>query len=552
MLVLGAAVSRENVDAAGKYWIKINKQQNVVTVYKNKDGKYKAHKAFVCSTGTATPLGNFPLGEKIRWHVLDGPSYGQYCSRITGSILFHSVWYYQPKKDTQSYIQYNRLGTTASHGCVRLTVADAKWIYDNCPSGTKVTIYNSANPGPLGKPKAIKVSGYMGWDPTDPDPANPYKKKQASITGEKKQTIAYGAKFKILKGITALNSVGTNAKDLVTVTIRYKAVDGTKYKKVKEVNTKKAGTYKVLYKLKDQAGSKAKLTVTYKVQSLVKVKAITLKNTSKKLYLGGKASAAKFTLKVKKITPAKATIQKVSYLSSDKKVATVTKKGVVKAKKPGSALITVKAGDGSNVTAACKVTVIQRAKTLKLTAAGDSLEVGNSMQLRASFTPSNVSSKALTYTSSDEAVATVSTSGSVKALKSGKVTITAATKDGSNITAKYVITTYYKYQKTATEAIEVSVLPGTAWETVMQSVLPASIVIEDAYGNQGAAGVSWSCAAYDPNIQGTYAAVGIVTTPDGWSGTIPSVTAKINVNETKTATGSAAGVSGAAAGAVNQ
>ena len=123
MLVLGAAFSGGKAEAASKYMIKINKQQNVVTVYKMKGGKYKAYKAFVCSAGYATPTGTFRLGEKMRWHTLDGPSYGQYCSRIVNGILFHSVWYYQPNQATQSYVQYNRLGTTASHGCVRLTTA---------------------------------------------------------------------------------------------------------------------------------------------------------------------------------------------------------------------------------------------------------------------------------------------------------------------------------------------------------------------------------------------------------------------------------------------
>ena len=58
-----------------------------------------------------------------------------------------------------------------------MCVRDVKWIYDNCPSGTGVTIYDDAvNPGPLGKPDSIKISedsAYAGWDPTDPDENNP-------------------------------------------------------------------------------------------------------------------------------------------------------------------------------------------------------------------------------------------------------------------------------------------------------------------------------------------------------------------------------------------
>ena len=65
-------------------------------------------------------------------------------------------------------------------GCVRLTVKDAKWIYENCPIGTQVEFYSSSNPGPLGKPTTRKISGapanVRGWDPTDPDSRNPWPK----------------------------------------------------------------------------------------------------------------------------------------------------------------------------------------------------------------------------------------------------------------------------------------------------------------------------------------------------------------------------------------
>jgi len=63
-------------------------------------------------------------------------------------------------------------------GCIRLTVEDAKWIYDNCKSGTTVEFYTSEDPGPLGKPDAIKITEheeYRGWDPTDPNENNPWR-----------------------------------------------------------------------------------------------------------------------------------------------------------------------------------------------------------------------------------------------------------------------------------------------------------------------------------------------------------------------------------------
>ena len=69
-------------------------------------------------------------------------------------------------------------GTSASAGCIRLQVTDSKWIFDNCPSGTKVEFYSSKNPGPLGKPTFIEISNNIekrNWDPTDPNPNNPWK-----------------------------------------------------------------------------------------------------------------------------------------------------------------------------------------------------------------------------------------------------------------------------------------------------------------------------------------------------------------------------------------
>ena len=68
------------------------------------------------------------------------------------------------------------LGSAASRGCVRLQTEDAKWIYDNCAAGTRVTIYDSDDPGPLGKPERLvdAVPEDCGWDPTDPRPENPW------------------------------------------------------------------------------------------------------------------------------------------------------------------------------------------------------------------------------------------------------------------------------------------------------------------------------------------------------------------------------------------
>lgn len=168
---------------ASKYYIKINYTANTITIYeKDANNEYTLPvKAMICSTGKATPRsGVYKTSNKYRWHTLNGGVAGQYCTRIVGHILFHSVPYaekYNPA--SLKYTAYDKLGTAASSGCIRVTVADAIWLYNNCASGTMVEFYSSSNPGPLGKPSARKIasesSAVRGWDPTDPDPKNPWK-----------------------------------------------------------------------------------------------------------------------------------------------------------------------------------------------------------------------------------------------------------------------------------------------------------------------------------------------------------------------------------------
>ncbi len=157
-------------EAAGGWHIYVNTQSNVVTIYKNG----AAVKSLICSAGraeTATPHGTFRLSGRARWgHLLN--SAGQYTNRIVGSVLFHSVPCARFGDAGSVYTaDYDILGQNASHGCVRLNVEGAKYIYDNCPDGTPVTVMASSSTGPLGKPKNPKIgpcpSPFRDWDPTD-------------------------------------------------------------------------------------------------------------------------------------------------------------------------------------------------------------------------------------------------------------------------------------------------------------------------------------------------------------------------------------------------
>lgn len=164
------------------YLIKVNKTQNIVIIYKQDDsGEYTVPvKAMVCSVGKEgnTPSGTFKTSDKYTWRLLEGNVYGQYATRITGHFLFHSVPYFEKSKDTLEYDEYNKLGSAASAGCIRLSVEDLKWIYDNCPTKTTVIMYESDKKEPLEKPSPIKIDTSdtvkRNWDPTDPDKNNPW------------------------------------------------------------------------------------------------------------------------------------------------------------------------------------------------------------------------------------------------------------------------------------------------------------------------------------------------------------------------------------------
>lgn len=160
----------------GPYLVKVDRKRNQVTIYgKDSSGKYNTPVvAFPCSVGlpaTPTPVGTFTGTRAGRWQELMGPSYGQYATLVEASmgIFIHSVASPAPNINNLPYGEWNKLGrSAASHGCIRVAVADAKWIYQNC-NGSTVEIRDYANDGPLDHKKYPKITSAYKWDPTDPE-----------------------------------------------------------------------------------------------------------------------------------------------------------------------------------------------------------------------------------------------------------------------------------------------------------------------------------------------------------------------------------------------
>lgn len=230
---------------------------------------------------------------------------------------------------------------------------------------------------------------------------------------------ASSLKMKTGQSTTAFKATGFSEGDYVT------AVTSNKPGTVKVTNVNKNGTFKLT------AGKKkgsavvtvtlaSKKTASFKVTvQKAAVKTTKITTTTKSLTLAKGATYKKLASSIA-VTPVTSK-EKVTYSSSNKKVATVSSKGVIKAKKAGTAKITVKSGK-KKVVVTVKVTGV---KTTNLSGvpAAKNVSKGKSFKIKAIATPKNTDEK-ITFKSSNKKVATVTSKGVVKGLKKGTATIT--------------------------------------------------------------------------------------------------------------------------------
>lgn len=129
-----------NIESLKSNLIYVNLKDQITYIYKGSINNWDKIKSFKCSTGIEsekTPTGIFDVRERGAWFFSDKYNQGgKYWVQFYGDYLFHSVPY---NKDQSEVVDYT-LGVPASHGCIRLKTEDAKWIYDNIESGTKVII----------------------------------------------------------------------------------------------------------------------------------------------------------------------------------------------------------------------------------------------------------------------------------------------------------------------------------------------------------------------------------------------------------------------------
>lgn len=236
------------------YAIIVNEHNCTVTVYtydiNAKDQYYnKPVRTMVCSTGKKTLTdkedATWVLNEtteKSQWVLLSDNNYYRYATYIGEELMFQSSPYKSESEDSLIAEEYNKIGTRATAKNIRLSVADAKWIYDNCQVGTTVRIINSDNKGyfPLGVPKALKLtenSKSLKYDPTDSSKNNPYTKLKPSISGVDTTAVKVGKGFDLMQGVTATDTCGNDITSRITL-------DGT-------IDVNKEGSYIVSYYVTD-------------------------------------------------------------------------------------------------------------------------------------------------------------------------------------------------------------------------------------------------------------------------------------------------------------
>lgn len=135
-----AFVNGKGFSSKTKNFIWVNTTKNEVYVFEGKAGNWKLIRTMACTDGkasTPTIKGNFAISGRGPWLISPSNSNvrAKYKVRITGGYYFHSILV-----NASGHIIDSRLGQSLSHGCVRLSIDNAKWMYYNIKDGTGVHI----------------------------------------------------------------------------------------------------------------------------------------------------------------------------------------------------------------------------------------------------------------------------------------------------------------------------------------------------------------------------------------------------------------------------
>lgn len=357
--------------------------------------------------------------------------------------------------------------------------------------------------------------------------------KTTNTTNDKKKNTFSGAATQIVEvnvsyminsvTLSGNNSIPVNGKAKLTATANLKnatkqapVVKGASWKssntKVATVDAngyvtgKAAGTATISVNVGGKTAS-YKVTITN-----IKATSIKLNTTSKSIVKG-----SSFTL-TSTVAPSNASNKKVTYKSSNTKVATVDANGKVTAVAAGTATITATTADGSKKSATCKVTVTNPVKvtSLKLNATSKSIVKGYTFDLKATIAPTNATNKNVSYTSSNTKVATVDANGKIKAVAAGTATITVTTKDGTNkkATCKVTVTNPVKVTSVKLNVTSSKLTVGKTLQ-LKATIAPANATVKNVTFKSSNTKVATVDANGKVIAKGAGTAVITVTSKDG-------------------------------------
>lgn len=135
---LESSINSLKVTSNTNYYIRVDLKNQRVNIFKLKNGKWILDKSFICSSGnysSPTIKGNFTIKNKGPMFRAGSNTICKYFTQFSGDYLFHTVLL-----DNNGTIQDGRLGTPLSHGCIRLAIDDAKYIYTSIPYNTSVSL----------------------------------------------------------------------------------------------------------------------------------------------------------------------------------------------------------------------------------------------------------------------------------------------------------------------------------------------------------------------------------------------------------------------------
>lgn len=226
------------------YFIQVNKHDNMVSVWSTVNGeKTQLEKLFIASINQNLAEGNYEIAEKNTWRMMPDYTYVQYASKAATSMLFHSPVYEIKNGGYMLVSTYQMLGSSNdSVEGITMTVADSKWIYENCGEGTIVHICMDSQPAYGMTPgELMAIPDGLRWDPTDPDRENMWVQgKIAFLSGVCDKTIPVGGHVDPWEGIFARTEDGRNITNNITVH--------------NYVNNMVPGVYSIEYLLADSTG----------------------------------------------------------------------------------------------------------------------------------------------------------------------------------------------------------------------------------------------------------------------------------------------------------